>query len=87
MFQSRELTPIQQFGLVYSLLVEERDRGRDEENRLRSWSAVLNPIRFREVFLPTQDEEFVGEEVTPDDFTAIDKFLRELDQTKTMRGS
>jgi hypothetical protein len=87
----RKLTPFQHFGLIYALLMERKQKIRDEEDFIRQWTAVMDPIRFRQVYmadtLPGNDFfEVPGLEVQPDDFSDIDEYLRNLDKTRTGRA-
>lgn len=91
LLSQRKLTPFQHFGLIYALALERQQKVKDEEAFIRSITAVMDPIRFRQVYLDdlmpdTDFTEAPGYEVQPDDFSDIDAYLRNLDKTRTGHG-
>lgn len=91
LLSQRKITPFQHFALTYSLALERRQKLRDDEEFVQHLTAVMDPIRFRQVYLentiPHESfEEIPGFEVEPDDFSDIDRYLSSLDKTRTGRG-
>lgn len=83
------MSPFQYFGLLYSLAQEERQKLQESEGFIKQLVAVMDPIRFRQVYLNEVPEgvddfdEIPGYEVQPDDFHDIDQYLQTLDQVRT----
>lgn len=91
LLSQRKITPFQFFALTYSLALERRQKLKNDEEFVQHLTAVMDPIRFRQVYLedtiPNADfEEIPGFEVNPDDFSDIDNYLNSLDKTRTGRG-
>lgn len=91
LLNQKKLTVFQQFALTYFILMDRRQKISDEEDFLKQFAAVMDPVRFRQVYMDQPDqeqlfEEVPGHEVEPDDFEDIDRWLSQLDETRTARG-
>lgn len=89
-FKGNDLTPIQYLAHIYAVKLQRRDDRDYEENKLKNWTAVLNPIRFREVFMSETLEQDDAEDfgmtretegllVTEEDFGPFAEFLQKID--------
>lgn len=82
----RGTTRLQDWAILYYLTMERRQNREDEENRLKTTTFLLNPDRFREVFLPENGED---EEETPvTDLSVMEQYLNDLDKPRvtTLQG-
>lgn len=91
LLNQRNLTPFQHFALIYFLAMDRKQKMDDEEGFIKHVAAVMNPVRFREVYLsdsiPMNDfNEAPGYEVQPEDFSEIDRYLNSLDKTRMGQG-
>ena len=88
LLSQRKLTSFQMFALTYFVVMDRRQKRLDEQSFIQQLTAVMDPVRFRQVYLHEQDhfdpfEEVPGYEIQPEDFEDIDKYLASLDKTRT----
>lgn len=91
LLSQKKLTIFQEFALIYFTLMDRRQKIADDEDFVKHYTAIMDPVRFRQVYMrETLQEDFFeevpGYEVEPDDFEDIDRWLSQLDQTRTARG-
>lgn len=88
------INAFQNWALTYMLSVKRWDAGDKQQSFLKDMLFLNNPERFVQLYVPEPEAEpvlvdgkpFMQLDVDPDDFDAIDEYLRTLDKERVVEA-